>query len=906
MRAHRDGSDIERIEEIGHRYRTARGRSNRLRRAFRNASWARKMANTAASLLSRDRKQACAFLSSLRLGQRTRGVCAVQHADGRTATSDRDLLDALSDHFGNLFRDDKGHSRDAAHWQGMAVRRHAPLPGQDERIEWRELCHALKSTGNTAPGLSQITNGMLRQAWSPPPENGTDVDAPTNPLGKALFKLVTCIWDRGVVPSGWRDSVLVALHKKGDPTVLDNYRGITLIECALKLVCSVSARRLATALEAEGRLSMQQGGFRRGRECAGQYVALYEVCRARLADSKRTYVAFLDLAKAFDKVPTEALLMKLEAVGCHGRNLAFIRALYRSARVAVRNRGVLGRWDDVMVGVRQGCPLSPILFAIFIDDLPDRVERFGVRLEANPRRLASLLFADDTVLLSPSRAALSESLERTFEWGQTWGMEFGIPKCGVMGIGPRAHARVTRSARTFKLGASLIPVVGQYVYLGVAFAHTLSLAKMAATVRGRVTKASDGLLHILRSKALPVSAALELIRLFVRSTCTYASELLAQDARWTGGINAALERCVKAAYKFGPRQPVASGVLTTDSELSPIRADWQRNRIRLFEKYAQSELQGTWLHRLMRLHAFQAAGSFAKLTRGTCARIVRSMAHMGATVPTGSKVAQYYTDMWRRGMESEERQLRLCASGTTRIWWPTRAWLSVLAQVDCDPTAAERVFLRVRHGMYPTCARMAAKGLVRFRGARACPVCGSSEAESIGHLIRRCPAWDVARAQYLGVFAGWLNSAADDDTVVAVLTGVAPWILGNDWLASAPWLPGRTFVSFWDDRLAHLNQIDREALPAPAIAGGAGWFERGIHPRADVSKAMFVRGSASIRDKLAAQMRCLPLLRFMSAIGQRRWIRIRMYGNLEFVQLPRAEAQVGYGSRSSRQGAGSE
>lgn len=258
-------------------------------------------------------------------------------------------------------------------------------------------------------------------------------------------------------------------------------------------------------------------------------------------------------------------------------------------------------------------------------------------------------------------------------------------------------------------------------------------------------------------------------------------------------------------------------------------------------------------------------------------------------------------------MESEERQRRLVASGNTRIWWPTRPWLALLAQVDSDPTAAERAFLRVRHGMFPTCERMFAKGLVRFDGAPVCPACGSVEPESIGHLIRRCAAWDVARAQYLGVFACWLNSGVDDDAVVAVLTGVAPWILGNDWLLSASWLPGRSFVSFWDDRLARLDQVVRDALPAPVTEiGGAGWFDRGIHPRADVSKAMFVRGDESMRARLVAQTRCLPLLRFLSAIGQRRWIRLRTYRNLEFVQLPRAEAQVGYGSRSSRQGAGSE
>jgi len=93
---------------------------------------------------------------------------------------------------------------------------------------------------------------------------------------------------------------VVSIHKKGDPTDMDNYRGISFMSVPLKLLLIILTYRIAGGLEDEGLLAREQAGFREKEECAGQVAALVEAALRRSGEGQATFAMFVDLTKAYD------------------------------------------------------------------------------------------------------------------------------------------------------------------------------------------------------------------------------------------------------------------------------------------------------------------------------------------------------------------------------------------------------------------------------------------------------------------------------------------------------------------------------------------------------------------------------------------------------------------------------
>ena len=175
--------------------------------------------------------------------------------------------------------------------------------------------------------------------------------------------------------------------------------------------------------------------FRFGEEGVSQAAALLDICRRRKLSGRRTLVAFLDFAKAFDMVDHSLLLYKIFCMGVRGKSYHFIRTLYAHPTVSVALSGLIGDAIPIKRGVRQGCPLSPILFCIFINDLLLNCKGASVP-DATNLQVPGLLFADDAALLAGSFRKMQKNLDLVGEWAVTNRMKFNIPKCGVMVVTP--------------------------------------------------------------------------------------------------------------------------------------------------------------------------------------------------------------------------------------------------------------------------------------------------------------------------------------------------------------------------------------------------------------------------------------------------------------------------------------
>ena len=183
-------------------------------------------------------------------------------------------------------------------------------------------------------------------------------------LHTVLLDLFQRVWREGQVFAAWRDALVVPVPKKGDLTMCDNWRGISLLDVAGKLLGRIVQERLQCI--AESVLPDSQCGFRRGRGCSDMiFVARQLVEKAREHNSL-LFVLFVDLKKAFDSVPRDALWQVLERFGVPPVLLAMIRSFHVDMRAAVT---VKGRYSDsfaVKNGVRQGCTIAPVLFNLYL------------------------------------------------------------------------------------------------------------------------------------------------------------------------------------------------------------------------------------------------------------------------------------------------------------------------------------------------------------------------------------------------------------------------------------------------------------------------------------------------------------------------------------------------------------
>jgi len=234
--------------------------------------------------------------------------------------------------------------------------------------------------------------------------------------------------DTGQVPRDWRNANITPLFKHGNRSKTDNYRPVSLTSQICKIVESVLRDKLVSHLEKYELLQASQHGFRSGFSCGSNLLSFLETVTSFVDSKEYVDAIYLDLAKAFDKVPHHRLLLKLEAHGISGLVSNWIKAWLADRRQRVIVDGSRSQWREVWSGVPQGSVLGPVLFLIFINDLDQDISS-GV-----------LKFADDTKLYCTvsnqmDSIRLQKDLDTVIEWANRWQMQFNVKKCKVVHFG---------------------------------------------------------------------------------------------------------------------------------------------------------------------------------------------------------------------------------------------------------------------------------------------------------------------------------------------------------------------------------------------------------------------------------------------------------------------------------------
>jgi len=154
-------------------------------------------------------------------------------------------------------------------------------------------------------------------------------------------------------------------------------------------------------------------------------------------------------------VPIYNVLMKIHHLSIRGKCYNFIENLYLSSKACVRVDGQLSESFNIKKGVRQGYFLSPILFNLFINDIFNNCNKYGIPI--GDKRCCGGLFVDDIVLCAPTRSQLKKLLKFASKWARNNEMQFGINKCASLVVRGEVSSFLYNNNPTFYLSSQELP-----------------------------------------------------------------------------------------------------------------------------------------------------------------------------------------------------------------------------------------------------------------------------------------------------------------------------------------------------------------------------------------------------------------------------------------------------------------
>lgn len=299
-------------------------------------------------------------------------IQSILTTDGEV-TDDVEKAEAFNKYFtdlfagGTTFRQQK--HREAVHTEAVF---------QFRSVTAEDTQKVLKSLDvNKATGLDGITAKCVHVA------------APA--IAGSLSHLFNLSLANGVFPNDWKTARVVPIFKAaGNKSDLSNYRPISILPVVTKVFEHLVCSQLHSYLHEFNLLTDSQSGFRPGHSTQDLILKVVDDWRVSLDKDNIVGTLFIDLSKAFDSINHQLLLSKLEGIGVHGAKLAWFQSYLCERMQCVSIGKARSSLRSISSGVPQGSILGPLLFVVFMNNLPSEV-----------RTCETQLYADDTILLLP-------------------------------------------------------------------------------------------------------------------------------------------------------------------------------------------------------------------------------------------------------------------------------------------------------------------------------------------------------------------------------------------------------------------------------------------------------------------------------------------------------------------------
>ena len=241
-------------------------------------------------------------------------------------------------------------------------------------------------------------------------------------------------------PDSWKVAGVTPIFKDGDKTEKSNYRPISVLPVISRLFEKLVFEQLYNFMEENGHFTSDQSGFLRQRSTLTCLLKMSDDWYNGLDLGKLVGLVFIDLKKAFDTVDHNILCKKLELYGIQHRELSWFQSYLSNRKQFCRVNGVDSNIEDIEVGVPQGSCLGPLLFLIYINDLPRAVQASTVSM-----------YADDTSLchqsgdLTQLEEAINSDLKQLTTWLQGNKLSLNVAKTHSMLISTKQKHNILKS-----------------------------------------------------------------------------------------------------------------------------------------------------------------------------------------------------------------------------------------------------------------------------------------------------------------------------------------------------------------------------------------------------------------------------------------------------------------------------
>ena len=394
------------------------------------------------------------------------GVADSYNEEGENSTSNKEKAEILSSFFSKVFT--KEDLENSPTLEDRKVDR--PLMNID--INQEDLPTKLQNLKpHKSPGPDGLQPRVLREISVP-------IAIPFRIIYKRMIQ-------SSQLPEDFKIGEVIPIFKKGNRHYAANYRLVSLTSVASKVLESIFRDNIMSHMKRNNLFSKDQHSFLEGRSTITHLLEVLEEWTKTLDEGGTIDTISMDFMKAFDTVPHQRLLRKLLAYQIQGPVHSWIQAFLLNRKQRVVVGGEKSSWTNVTSGIPQGSVLGPVLFAIFINDLPSCIQS-GIKL-----------FADDTKLFRPVASIedcdnLQKDLTEAEMWAKKWQMKFHPEKCSVLRIG-KNHPDYNY---TMQEGQVNLNTVQQEKDLGVIIDNQLLFSEQ---VQKAVAKANSMLGIIRRS-----------------------------------------------------------------------------------------------------------------------------------------------------------------------------------------------------------------------------------------------------------------------------------------------------------------------------------------------------------------------------------------------------------------------
>jgi exonuclease III len=528
------------------RYELARNNCESIKKSAKDKTW-EKLCEDLESDLSGNKKLIYHLAKSYRKGNTEKIYNIKDPNTDEILTIPSDIDNVWSSYFKSLLN--------PVEVEGNITQMGEIIVDESDTITEEEVEQVVKSSKNgKATGTDMISNDLYK------------LGAPITT--RWLTRVLQVAYNTGRVPPEWGKAIICPIYKhKGDILRCENYRGISLLNHVTKLYETILEKRVRYIVEEK--LGPWQHGFRSGRSTVDMVFTLRRIMDKHWEYNKPLYIAFLDLEKAFDRVPRTKLWESLDHYNLPGHLKRAIISLYENTQNRVATGNDAETWFETNAGVRQGSVLSPLLFIMYLDLVIKEVA-------VDQRTTDILAYADDIAQLADTEEMLQRRLliwDKTFE---KYGLKLNYKKTELVVL-CRSNVQVSITLKN-----QVIKQTSTFQYLGSTISEN---GLIDIEINKRITKYSQnvGLMYrLLKDKNVPKKVKRIVYLGILRPILLYGHETWNVNTRNMSRLTAAEMRVIRMINGVTLWDRQRNTDLCERTNIIPIREVITSSQIRYF------------------------------------------------------------------------------------------------------------------------------------------------------------------------------------------------------------------------------------------------------------------------------------------------------------------------------------